>query len=73
MLYLQVDNCWRENKNRLLCFLAVLIEMGIFTKVKTCALIVVNGFRFRSTLYQGTDSVLLYKSNKFRTAVCLFI
>lgn len=40
-LYLQMDNCWRENKNRfVLCFLALLIELGIFKKIKISCLMV---------------------------------
>ena len=35
VLYLQVDNCWRENKNQfLLNFLAVLVKLDIFKKVE---------------------------------------
>ena len=34
-LYLQLDNCGRENKNRfVLAFLSMLVERGIFRKVK---------------------------------------
>lgn len=33
-LYLQFDNCWRENKNRyILCFSYMLVAMGIVKKV----------------------------------------
>ena len=33
-LYLQMDNCWRENKNQyVLTFLGVLVYLGIFQKV----------------------------------------
>ena len=33
-LYPQMDNCWRENKNQfVLSFLALLILLGVFTKV----------------------------------------
>ena len=33
-MYLQMDNCWRENKNLyVFCFLALLVELGIFEKV----------------------------------------
>ncbi|XP_022808902.1 uncharacterized protein LOC111345874 isoform X2 [Stylophora pistillata] len=34
-LYLQMDNCWRENKNQfVLNFLALLVKLDIFVKVK---------------------------------------
>ena len=34
ILYLQMDNCFRENKNQyIISFLAVLIMQGLFTKV----------------------------------------
>ena len=34
ILYLQMDNCWRENKNKyLLGYCAQLVEMKIFKKV----------------------------------------
>ena len=33
-LYLQLDNCVRENKNKfVLCFLALLVELNIFSEV----------------------------------------
>jgi hypothetical protein len=33
-LYLQVDNCWKENKNvNMLCFLAMLVERGWFNEI----------------------------------------
>jgi hypothetical protein len=33
-LYLQMDNCWRENKNQyVFIFLAVLVKLNIFKKV----------------------------------------
>lgn len=33
-LYLQMDNCWRENKNQfVLNFLALLVKLDIFVKV----------------------------------------
>lgn len=33
-LYLQLDNCWRENKNRYVFgFLAMLVKLGIFKEV----------------------------------------
>lgn len=35
VLCLQMDNCWRENKNQfVLIFLAVLIKYQIFRKVR---------------------------------------
>ena len=35
MLYLQADNCWRENKNHcLLCFLGWLVERGVFKTIE---------------------------------------
>lgn len=35
-LYIQMDNCWRENKNQfVLVFLGVLVKLGIFKKVCT--------------------------------------
>ena len=35
VLYLQMDNCWRENKNQcMFTFLALLVKLGIFKKVK---------------------------------------
>ncbi|CAG2197711.1 unnamed protein product [Mytilus edulis] len=35
VLYLQMDNCGRENKNRyVIAFLCLLVELGIFRKVK---------------------------------------
>ena len=34
-LYLQMDNCWRENKNQyVLAFLGVLVKLDIFKKVR---------------------------------------
>ena len=34
-LYLQMDNCWRENKNQyVITFLAMLVKIDIFKKVK---------------------------------------
>ena len=36
VLYLQMDNCWRENKNQfVISFLALLILLGVFKKVCT--------------------------------------
>ena len=33
-LYLQMDNCWRENKNQfVLNFVALLVKLDIFVKV----------------------------------------
>ncbi|XP_062581892.1 uncharacterized protein LOC134243670 [Saccostrea cucullata] len=41
VLYLQMDNCARENKNRyLLAFMCYLVECGIFRKVKISFLMV---------------------------------
>ena len=41
-LYLQKDNCWRENKNHyMLCFLALLVELGIFKKVNNFVILIV--------------------------------
>ena len=35
MLYLQADNCWRENKNHcLLCYLGWLVERGVFKRIE---------------------------------------
>ena len=35
VLYLQMDNCWRENKNQhVFTFLSLLVKLGIFTKIK---------------------------------------
>ena len=34
VLYVQMDNCWRENKNQfVIIFLAVLIKYKVFKKV----------------------------------------
>ena len=34
-LYLQMDNCWRENKNQyMMTFLALLIKLKVFVKIK---------------------------------------
>ena len=34
ILYVQMDNCWRENKNKyVITFLCLLVENGIFEKV----------------------------------------
>ena len=34
-LYLQLDNCVRENKNNfIICFLALLVDLDIFEKVR---------------------------------------
>ena len=36
ILYLQMDNCYRENKNQfLISFLALLVQMDVFKKVST--------------------------------------
>lgn len=33
-LYLQLDNCWRENKNKFVfAFLAMLVKLGVFKEV----------------------------------------
>ncbi|KAK3734356.1 hypothetical protein QZH41_016659, partial [Actinostola sp. cb2023] len=41
VLYLQLDNCWRENKNQfVLNFLAILVKLDIFLKVKVNFLMV---------------------------------
>ncbi len=33
-LFLQLDNCFRENKNRhVICFIALLVEYGVFEEV----------------------------------------
>lgn len=41
VLYLQMDNCARENKNRyLLAFMAYLVEKGVFRKIKVSFLMV---------------------------------
>ena len=35
VLYLQLDNCVRENKNNfIVCFLALLVDLNIFEKVR---------------------------------------
>ena len=35
VLYLQMDNCWRENKNQhVITFLAILVKLKIFRKIK---------------------------------------
>jgi hypothetical protein len=35
VLYLQMDNCWRENKNQhVITFLAILVKLNIFRKIK---------------------------------------
>jgi hypothetical protein len=35
VLYLQMDNCWRENKNQhVFTFLAILVKLNIFRKIK---------------------------------------
>ena len=40
MLYLQLDNCVKENKNQyILWLLALLVELKIFEKVKSCVLL----------------------------------
>lgn len=34
LLYLQLDNCWKENKNKyVMFFLALLVELMVFYKV----------------------------------------
>lgn len=39
-LYLQMDNCWRENKNQfVLTFLGVLVQLDIFKKVNLIVLL----------------------------------
>jgi hypothetical protein len=39
VLYLHLDNCWRENKNKYMLGLAhYLVDTGVFTKVKICFL-----------------------------------
>ncbi|KAJ7381365.1 Exocyst complex component 1 [Desmophyllum pertusum] len=39
--YFQMDNCWRENKNQfVLAFMCMLVEMGVFQKIKLCYLMV---------------------------------
>ncbi|XP_063439429.1 uncharacterized protein LOC134720824 isoform X3 [Mytilus trossulus] len=41
VLYLQMDNCYRENKNRFVFgFLSLLVELGVFKKVKVSFLMV---------------------------------
>ena len=41
-LYLQRDNCWKEKKKRfVLCFLALLVKLGIFKKVRRLAFSIV--------------------------------
>ena len=38
-LYLQVDNCWKENKNTtMLCYLGLLVHFGWFTNVQLFSL-----------------------------------
>lgn len=40
-LYLQMDNCGRENKNKfVLAFLALIVHKGIFSEVSVCIIIV---------------------------------
>ena len=40
-LYLQMDNCWRENKNQyVITFLAVLVKLDVFKKVNAYYIIV---------------------------------
>ena len=40
VLYLQLDNCVKENKNQyILWLLALLVELKIFEKVKSCVLL----------------------------------
>ena len=35
VLYLQLDNCWRENKNQIVfSFLALLVQLNVFRKIK---------------------------------------
>ena len=41
VLFLQMDNCWRENKNWIMfSYLSWLVEMGVFRKVQIEFLIV---------------------------------
>ena len=41
VLYLQMDNCGRENKNRFVfAFCALLVELGVFRKIKVSFLMV---------------------------------
>lgn len=46
-LYLQMDNCWRENKNQyVMTFLAVLVHLGIFKKVRHITVLGINMYSF---------------------------
>ena len=53
-MYLQMDNCWRENKNRyVFCFLALLVELGIFEKVSKCVIVIIIRCVFTRYQFKG--------------------
>jgi hypothetical protein len=50
-LYLQCDNCWRENKNHcLLCYLGSLVERGVFVDIEI-------SFFYKGHTHFGPDQV----------------
>ena len=59
-LYLQMDNCWRENKNQyVLEFLGVLVKLDIFKKVRIKVFLTAAA-AFTITLSQlNTSSVVM--------------
>ena len=51
MLYLQMDNCWRENKNKFILCFVYLVDMDIFKKVRfiLCHIFITSQLRHPGT------------------------
>ena len=59
VLYLQMDNCWRENKNQyMFTFLALLVKLGIFKKVKVNFDLVGHTHEDVDQMFQVLNSIL---------------
>ena len=57
VLNVQLDNCWRENKNRLvLAFLALLVALGLFECVT-------NGYLMVGHTHDGKEQELSEEMN----------
>ena len=59
VLYLQMDNCWRENKNQyMFTFLALLVKLGMFGKIKVNFDLVGHTHEDVDQMFQVLNSVL---------------
>ena len=63
VLYLQMDNCWRENKNQhVLTFLALLLKLRLFRKIKLNFDLVGHTHEDIDQLFRALNEVLKRKT-----------